>query len=341
MTQAPAIPASMTAAWFADGRAGLVSLPTPTPAPGQALVRVELCGVCNTDLELLAGYYGFAGVPGHEFVGRVAAAPGRPELTGLRVVGEINLGCGVCARCLSGDARHCPERRALGIKGWGGALAEYLLLPVANLRRVPETVDERAAVFAEPLAAALEIGQQVHITGRDRVLVLGDGKLGLLVALGLRHLAPGLILAGRHQAKLDIAIAQGVRAVLAGREDLAELAHGLGGFDIVVEATGRPEGLDLALGLVRPEGTIVAKTTSHLPTALNLAALVVNEVSLIGSRCGDLGLALDYLRNRWLEVEPLIQAEFPLAELTAALAAARAPGALKILIRPGIMGAMP
>ncbi|MFH1059745.1 MAG: alcohol dehydrogenase catalytic domain-containing protein [Pseudomonadota bacterium] len=333
-TAAPAAPAAMTAAWFAEGRASLVSLPTPNPAPGQALVRVDYCGICNTDLELLAGYYGFAGVPGHEFVGRVAFAPGRPELTGLRVVGEINIGCGVCARCLGGDARHCAQRKALGIKGWDGALAEYVLLPMANLRRVPEGVADRAAVFAEPLAAALEIGQQVHITNRDKVLVLGDGKLGLLVALGLRHLAPGLILAGRHQAKLDIATAQGVRALLAEREDLTELARGLGGFDLVVEATGRPEGLELALGLVRPEGTIVAKTTSHRPGSLNLAALVVNEINLMGSRCGDLGLALSYLQNRWLAVEPLITAEFPLAELSAALQAARTPGSLKVLVRP-------
>lgn len=329
-----AVPAAMTAAWFAEGRASLVSLPTPTPAPGQALVRVGYCGICNTDLELLAGYYGFAGVPGHEFVGRVAAAPGRAELVGARVVGEINLGCGVCPRCLTGDARHCPARKALGIKGWDGAMAEYVLLPVANLRQVPDGVSDRAAVFAEPLAAALEIGQQVHVTNQDQVLVLGDGKLGLLVALGLRHLAPGLILAGRHQAKLDLATAQGVRAVLAGGEDLAELAQGLGGFDLVVEATGRPEGLNLALALVRPEGTIVAKTTSHQPTPLNLAALVVNEVSLIGSRCGDIGLALAYLQNRWLEVEPLVTAEYPLAELTAALEAARRPGSLKVLVRP-------
>lgn len=329
-----AVPPSMTAAWFAEGRASLVSLPTPSPAPGQALVRVEYCGICNTDLELLAGYYGFAGVPGHEFVGRVAAAPGRPELEGLRVAAEINIGCGVCPRCLMGDARHCPGRKALGIKGWDGAMAEYALLPVANLRRAPDSVADRAAVFAEPLAAALEVGQQVHVTNRDKLLVLGDGKLGLLVALGLKHLAPGLILAGRHQAKLDIAVAQGVRAVLAGRDELAELAQGLGGFDIVVEATGRPEGLNLALALVRPEGAIVAKTTSHLPTPLNLAALVVNEVSLIGSRCGDIGLALCYLQNRWLTVEPLIQAEFPLTELAAALEEARRPGALKVLIRP-------
>lgn len=323
----------MLAAWFAQGRAQLIQRPRPIPGPGQALVRVRYCGICNTDLELLAGYYDFAGAPGHELTGVVEQAPGRPHLAGRLVTAEINHGCGACPRCLAGDARHCPERTALGIKGWDGALAQYVLAPLANLRRVPEGVTARAATLAEPLAAALEIGQQVHLTAGMKVLVLGDGKLGLLCALGLRHQVPGLLLAGRHQAKLDLAMAQGVRAILAQGPDLTELAREMGGFDLVVEATGRPQGLGLALELVRPEGTIVAKTTSHQPSELNLARLVVNEINLVGSRCGNLGLALDYLKNRWVEVEPLIEAEYPLEELSAALDHARRPGALKVLVR--------
>ena len=274
-----------------------------------------------------------AGVPGHELTGVVEEAPGRPTLVGRLVAAEINQGCGTCPRCLAGDARHCPERTALGTKGWDGALAQYVLAPLASLRRVPEGVTARAATLAEPLAAALEIGQQVHLTAGMKVLVLGDGKLGLLCALGLRHQVPGLLLAGRHQAKLDLALAQGVRAILTDGPDLAELARELGGFDLVVEATGRPEGLGQALELVRPEGTIVAKTTSHEPSRLDLARLVVNEVNLVGSRCGNIGLALDYLKNRWLEVEPLIEAEYPLEELSAALDHARRPVALKVLVR--------
>lgn len=331
----------MLAAWFAEGRAGLVQRPAPVPAPGQALVRVRYCGICNTDLELLAGYHHFAGVPGHEFSGVVEQAPGRPHLVGRLVTAEINQGCGTCPRCLMGDPRHCPDRVALGIKGWDGALAQYVLAPLANLRRVPEGVPARAAALAEPLAAALEVGQQLHLTAGMKALVLGDGKLGLLCALGLRHQIPGLILAGRHQNKLDLAVAQGVRAVLADGPDLAELARGLGGFDLVVEATGRPQGLGQALELVRPEGTIVAKTTSHRPSELDLARLVVNEISLVGSRCGDIGLALAYLKNGWLDVAPLIAAEYPLEDISAALDHARRPGALKILVRVSDQGLLP
>jgi len=323
----------MLAAWFAEGGAQLIQRPVPAPAPGQALVRVRYCGICHTDLELLAGYYHFAGVPGHELTGVVEEAPGRPTLVGRLVAAEINQGCGTCPRCLAGDPRHCPDRTALGIKGWDGALAQYVLAPLANLRLVPEGVSPRVAALAEPLAAALEIGQQLHLTAGMKLLILGDGKLGLLCALGLRHQVPGLLLAGRHQAKLDLALAQGVRAILTDGPDLAELARELGGFDLVVEATGRPEGLGQALELVRPEGTIVAKTTSHEPSELDLARLVVNEVNLLGSRCGNIGLALDYLKNRWLEVEPLIEAEYPLEELSAALDHARRPGALKVLVR--------
>jgi threonine dehydrogenase-like Zn-dependent dehydrogenase len=322
----------MLAAYIDNRNLSLVELPVPVPGPGQALLRPVLAGICNTDLELLAGYYGFRGVPGHEFVAVVEEAPERPDLLGQRVVADINAGCGTCARCLGGDPRHCPGRRTIGIRDWDGALAQRLLAPTVNLRPVPVGLADELAVFAEPLAAALEIGQQVHIRAGMRVLVLGDGKLGLLAALGLRHLAPGLTLAGRHEGKLAIAGAQGVatRLVPAGGE--GDLPASLGRFDLVVEATGRPQGLDLALNMVRPEGVVVAKTTSHLPTSLNLAKVVVEEITILGSRCGDLGLALDHLAQGWVDPRPLIEAFYPFTQVAEAFIHASRPGGLKVLV---------
>jgi threonine dehydrogenase-like Zn-dependent dehydrogenase len=246
---------------------------------------------------------------------------------------DINFGCGRCPECAAGQARHCPERRALGIRGAAGALAEAFAAPVANLRPLPEGLEDRRAVFAEPLAAALQPAQQLHLAARTRVLVLGDGKLGLLCALGLRVWAPGLVLAGRHRSKLAIAAEQGVETALV-EPGLGgpELAGRLGRWEVVVEATGRPEGLGLALHLARPRGTVVAKSTLARPAPLDAARLVVEEIRLVGSRCGDLDLALDFLARRRLEVEPLIQAVYPWEEAPAALEAAVAPGALKVLV---------
>ncbi len=318
----------MLAVWLESGGMELRDLPKPEPGPDEALVRVLMVGVCNTDLELMAGYYGFVGIPGHEFVGLVDRAPSRPDLVGHRVVAEINLGCGRCPRCLSGDSRHCPERKALGIKGAPGAMAEYVTVPAGNLRAVDQAISDRQAVFAEPLAAALEPAQQIHLTAGTKLLVLGDGKLGLLCALGLRHWVPGLVLAGRHKGKLDIAQAQGVATVQSDEPKLSAER-----FKVVVEATGSPQGLAQALALVRPEGVIIAKTTSREPSSLDLAKLVVDEITLLGSRCGDLGLALHFLQNRLVDPEPMIQAEFPLAQAKEAFAAAGKRGALKVLIK--------
>ncbi|MBF0480300.1 MAG: alcohol dehydrogenase catalytic domain-containing protein [Desulfovibrionaceae bacterium] len=323
----------MRAIYFSQGTAVTVDQPNPEPGPGEALVRVLSAGVCNTDIELFNGYYGFAGVPGHEFVGRIARSPDDPALEGVRVVADINCGCGACRFCLAGNRRHCAARQVIGIKGRPGAFAEYLCVPAANLHPVPDALDDREAVFAEPLAAALEIGQQIHIGSNDTVAVLGDGKLGLLCALGLRPLNPGLLLIGRHEAKLALAAAQGVRTLYcpAGKED-AVLPRLRGFFDLAIEATGRPEGLAQAIELTRPEGTVALKTTSRLPLTLNLAKVVVDEINLIGSRCGDMALALDTLANGRLDVRPLIQAVYPFSEFARAFAAARAPGALKVLL---------
>jgi threonine dehydrogenase-like Zn-dependent dehydrogenase len=321
----------MLSAWFQDGRASLVERPRPTPQAGQALLRVTMAGICNTDLELLAGYYGFAGVPGHEFVGVVEEAPGRPELEGLRVTADINIGCGHCPRCQAGDPRHCPQRRVIGIKHWEGAFAQYLLAPVANLHEVPDGLPQKQAVFAEPLAAALEVGQQVHIHAGTRLAVLGDGKLGLLIALALRQYNPGLILMGRHRHKLAIASAQGVRTLALDPGGIWP-PPGQEPFDLVVEATGHPQGPALALDILRPQGTLVLKTTSHLPTSLNLAKVVVDEIAILGSRCGNLALALDHLTQGRIDVTPLIEKTYPFQELPAALEHARRKGALKVLL---------
>ncbi|GFK94255.1 D-arabitol-phosphate dehydrogenase [Fundidesulfovibrio magnetotacticus] len=309
----------MIAVRFHKGTMELADLPQPPPGPGEALVRVLVAGICNTDLELFKGYMNFSGTPGHEFVGVVERAPDAPHLEGRRVTADINAAPG------HGDHRHASGRRVLGILGWDGAFAQYILAPVDNLHAVPDTLSDEAAVFAEPLAAALEVGQQVHIRATDRLAVLGDGKLGLLIAMALRHLCPGLVLSGKHPDKLAIASAQGVRTTLAS--DIA------GPFDIVVEATGRTQGLEAALDLVRPEGTVVLKSTTEAKTPVNLARVVVQEITLVGSRCGDTALALDHLARGLVEPSGLVEAVYPLERFREAFESAARPGARKVLVR--------
>lgn len=304
---------------FDSGKIRLEEVETPVPGPEEVLIRVHCAGICNTDLELFKGYMNFSGTPGHEFVGVVEAAPSHPDLVGRRVTADINAAFG------PGDHRHTPGRRVLGILNMDGAFADYLVVPVHNLRFVPEALPAHLAVFAEPLAAALEVGQQVHIKATDRVVVLGDGKLGLLIALGLRSLCPSLLLVGRHQDKLNIAGKQGVRTALAGEVS--------GIFDLVIEATGSPTGLDMALNLVRSEGTIVLKSTTEADSCLNLARIVVNEITLTGSRCGDLDLALDHLARGLVDPAGLIEAVYALDRFEEAFTAASRRGARKILVR--------
>lgn len=324
----------MRAVTFAHGAVQWTEKPRPQPRSGEVLIQVRLAGICNTDLELLKGYMDFAGVPGHEFVGRVVAAPDHPGLVGKRVTAEINLGCGRCDACRKADARHCPHRTTLGIAGKDGAFADYVVVPAAVVHEVPESVSDREAVFIEPLAAALEPGQQLHLTADRSVLVLGDGKLGILTACALRHLAPDLVLAGRHPRKLAIAAAQGVATHQAGTSEalVAGLGRTTGPFDVVIEATGRPEGLACALDLVRPEGTVVLKTTTFAPTPVNMARVVVDEITLVGSRCGNFRLAAAFLRDRLVDVLPLIEAAYPFQAFPEALAAAARPGAMKVLV---------
>ena len=324
----------MQAVIFENGSVRLSDRPQPMPGPDDVLIEVHLAGICNTDLELLRGYMGFAGIPGHEFVGRVVSAPGSPQLLGRRVAADINIGCGTCPVCRKADARHCPARTTLGIAGKDGAFAQVLAMPARTIQVVPDSVSDAQAVFLEPLAAALEPGQQLHLTARQSVLVLGDGKLGILSACALRRLVPDIVLAGKHEGKLAIAAAQGV-AVRQGSDPaaiVADLRREYGVFDVVIEATGRPQGLDTALALVRPEGTVVLKTTTFAPTTLDMAKVVVDEISLVGSRCGDLHLAAAYLKDGLVDVLPLVEAAYPFTAAAEALDHAARPGAMKVLL---------
>jgi threonine dehydrogenase-like Zn-dependent dehydrogenase len=303
-------------------------LPIPAPPAGEALVRVTVAGICNTDLELVRGYYPFSGVPGHEFVGRVEAAPGAEEWQGRRVVGEINASCGGCAACAAGRRTHCERRTVLGIVNRGGAFAEYLTLPVANLHEVPDGVPDDEAVFTEPLAAALEIQEQVRVGPRDTVVVVGDGKLGNLVAQSLALTGCALSVIGRHPAKLALLADRGIAT---GRAN----AIRAGQADIAVECTGNREGFELARTAVRPRGTIVLKSTYAGKASLDISRIVVDEVTLVGSRCGPFAPALRLLAERRVAVRPLVQGRFPLADGVAAFAEAARPGVLKVLVEAG------
>ena len=314
----------MRALWLEDRVLGARDdVVRPQPPPGEALVRVTLAGVCNTDLELVKGYYPFTGVPGHEFVGEVAG--GSAEWAGRRVVGEINASCGRCATCAAGRRTHCPARTVLGIKGRHGTMAEYLALPVENLHAVPDHVPDEIAVFTEPVAAALEVQEQVAIGPGARVVVIGDGKLGQLVARTLAVAGHAATVVGRHPRKLELLARLGIATATAVPAREA---------DVVVECTGNPDGLVLARAAVRPRGTIVLKSTYHGEAPVNLSAIVVDEVTLVGSRCGPFAPALDLLAGGALQVTDLIDRRFALADGVAAFAAAAAPGVLKVLVEP-------
>ena len=319
----------MKAPRFENWTLGVAEVDAPGRA-GEALVRVRLSGICNTDLEIARGYAGFEGTLGHEFVGVVERAPGAPELEGRRVVGEINAGCGRCELCAAGDPRHCPARTVLGIVGRDGAHAEFLQLPAVNLVPVPDGVPDERAVFAEPLAAACAVLERVRVGPEARVAVVGDGKLGLLCAQAVRVLSGARVtLVGKHARKLDIAARRGVEAWMLG--DVPAQARR--SFDVAVEASGSPGGLRTALGLLRPRGTLVLKSTFHGATELDAAPVVVDELSIVGSRCGRFPPALELLARDAVEVESLVGDEFPLADALAAMRRAAEPGVLKVLIR--------
>jgi threonine dehydrogenase-like Zn-dependent dehydrogenase len=300
-------------------------LPVPSPPVGEALVRVRVAGICNTDLELVRGYYPYAGVPGHEFVGVVEEAPGAPEWVARRVVGEINAACGECPTCRAGRPTHCERRTVLGIAGRDGVLATHALLPIRNLHAVPEGVPDDVAVFTEPTAAALEVQEQVRVGPGDRVVVIGAGKLGNLVAQTLAATGCRLLVASRSPRPLALLAARGIAtADAAGIEPRRA--------DLTVECTGSPEGLELARRAVRPRGTIVLKSTYRGKASIHMAPFVVDEVTLVGSRCGPFAPALASLARGDVDPRPLVEARYPLTDALAAFEHAARPGALKILV---------
>lgn len=317
----------MLGIWLESGRIEVRrNLPLPERPAGEALVRVLRAGICNTDLELVKGYYPYRGVLGHEFVGVVEA--GSADLVGERVVGEINAVCGVCGACRSGRATHCVHRTVLGIVGRDGAFAEFLVLPEENLHRVPAALDTDTATFVEPLAAALEIQQQISIRPDDRVLLVGDGKLGQLIGQTLALTGCQLLVVGRHPQKLELLSRRGI--VTGTAEDVEA-----GAFDVAVECTGNAEGFALAHSALRPRGTLVLKSTYVGKLALDASALVVDEIAIIGSRCGPFAPALRTLAAGRVDVEPLIQARYGLQDGLQAFAKARERGCLKVLLEVG------
>ena len=299
--------------------------PLPQPGQGEARIRVALAGVCNTDLEIVRGYMGFEGTLGHELVGVVDACSD-PAWVGRRVCADINVACDVCAVCRAGDPHHCPNRTVVGIVGRDGAFADALVVPIRNLVPVPENVSDDAAVFAEPLAAAFEILEQVAVGPDTSVLVLGDGKLGLLCAMALRTTGCALTTVGRHESKL---------ALLEGIETTTELAADTR-FDVVVEATGSSEGLAAALDHVRARGTLVLKSTFAGRPQVDTNRIVVDEIRLVGSRCGPMPRALQAMADGVIDPRPLIHHRRNLDEGVEAIALAQQRGVLKVLlsIRP-------
>ena len=318
----------MRALRVGDGATSLVDIARPEPR-GEAIVRVTLSGICNTDLEIAKGYAGFRGTIGHEFVGIVEDPGGGALAPGTRVVGEINAGCGACARCTAGDPRHCAARTVLGIVGRDGAHADLVRLPAGNLVRVPDAVPDRAAVFVEPLAAACGVLERAPLAGdaAAQVAVVGDGKLGLLCAMVLAAQGARPVLVGKHAAKLARAARRGIAA-----ETVAQATRRGRAFDVVVEASGAASGFSLALDLLRPQGTLVLKSTFHGDAPIDAARVVVEEITVVGSRCERFAPALDLLARGAVDVADLISEIASLDHAEAALRRAAEPGVLKVLL---------
>ncbi len=302
----------------------------PLPArPGEALVKARLAGVCGTDLEMVKGYYPFTGIPGHEFVGQIANLPyshSRHDWIGKRVVGEINASCGTCEQCRGGRSTHCENRTVLGILNRDGVFAEYVNLPLENLHLVPDSVSDEAAVFVEPLAAALEIQQQVQIKPTDRILLVGAGRLGQLIAQTLALTGADLRVVARHPLQQKLLTQRGIKLI-----DEADVQPWR--YDVVVEATGSTAGFELARKAIRPRGTFVLKSTYKGEMTLNLSPVVVDEITIVGSRCGPFAPALRLLEKKEVDPTVLISAEFGLIDGVQAFYEAEKRGMLKVVIR--------
>lgn len=322
----------MKAVIFND-KEGLVlktDYPKPIPQKGEALIKVSMAGICNTDAEIIKGYMGYSGVLGHEFVGIVEEVNGADQSwVGKRVVAEISYGCDSpeCPWCAVKNYRHCPDRHTIGIWRKDGCFAEYITLPTNILFEVPENVIDEQAVFVEPLAAACEITEQLHIEPTHKVVVLGDGKLGLTTALTLNAQNLDVTLVGKHQNKLDIAKAQGVQTMLL--EDLKVSNN----FDVVVEATGSVSGFETSLNLVKPRGVLVLKSTIATGKELNLAPIVINEITVLGSRCGQFGPALRLLKNNRIDFKPFISKIYSINDAIEGFEANKAKNSIKIILK--------
>lgn len=314
----------MQALAVTEGGVAWVERPMPVPQAGEALVRVAMAGICNTDLEIARGYMSFGGVLGHELCGVVEQCSDARWI-GRRVAGEINLGCGHCDLCGRRLNRHCQTRTVMGILGKDGCFATHLTLPIANLHPLPDAISDQNACFVEPTAAAFEIIEQVPLDGRDTVAVIGDGKLALLIAQVIATTGAKLTLVGKHAGKLSVARALGIE--VTAREALAAKS-----FDVVVEATGSPSGMHEAIGLVRPRGKIVLKSTYHGPLTLDAAPLVIDELQVIGSRCGPFEPAIAALASGAVRTEPLISAIVPFRDALQGFSRASAAGTLKVLL---------
>lgn len=315
----------MISVFLNNGSVEVRKVPRPRRPRGSALIRLRCGGICNTDIELQRGYYGFKGVPGHEFIGDVVDADDK-ALVGKRVVGEINLSCGRCSWCRKGLGRHCPQRQVLGIVRHPGAFRELLTLPERNLHVVPDRMPDEVAVFAEPAAAACEILDQIHLSPSTEVAVLGDGKLGLLVSQVLQAHGLKVHQFGRHKEKLRIAQRAGVATEIVPRRLPAAA------YECVVEATGSPEGLQQAVRMVRPRGVVVMKSTTHDVVSIDTAPVIVNEVVLLGSRCGRFEPALRLLRQGKINIIDMISDSFPLDAAPRGFERAAQKGVLKVLL---------
>ena len=321
----------MNALWLENNGISLREVPVPQK-PDEALLRIRKAGICSTDLELVKGYYPYTGVLGHEFVGEVISSPlpegeGQGVRVGDRVVGEINAVCNQCEQCLNGRPTHCENRTVLGIVNRDGVFAEFTTLPIANLHRVPASVPDEMAVFTEPLAAALEIQEQIQVKPTDRVLLVGAGRLGQLIAQTLALTGCNLGVVARHQHQRDLLEARGIRIIT--EEEIQPWR-----WDIVVEATGSPGGFELARKAIRPRGTLVMKSTYKGGMNVNFSSIVVDEVKIVGSRCGPFEPALRLMESRQVDPTVLIDSEFPLGEALKAFERAAESGALKVLMRP-------
>lgn len=320
----------MLAVHLENGRIRVEDAPMPQRPEGYALLRLRYGGICSTDLHLQRGYYGFAGRPGHEFVADVVECDSA-QWKGKRVVGEINLACNRCDWCSRGLGRHCPNRTVLGIVRHPGAFAEYLTLPESNLLEVPEEVSDEEAVFTEPVAAACEILEQVRIPAGTNVAVLGDGKLGLLIAQVLQLHGARVRLFGRHRHKMALVEPLGITFESAGQSGADPIPPAA--YDVVVDATGSSAGMQQAVAMTRPRGTLILKSTVHDKVTIDTAPIIVNEITLVGSRCGQFAPALDLIRHRRLILKPLVDGRFPLADATAAFQRAAGKGVLKVLLK--------